>query len=167
MQVDGRLVKLDQRLMEYLMLSLAMVMFYQRLGENWGRRAKLLSAADFEELLAHFPESIVPAWRKKRTYISGILSKNEVYREGPYNRKLFLRLKRGEYVINPKLALRVEGEWRRIYDLLSLRRLAAELQDPIRWGTHVWDPNADAETAIARLCDHLKRLAEEQAAAPK
>ncbi|HYQ90595.1 MAG TPA: hypothetical protein VES89_00600, partial [Candidatus Competibacteraceae bacterium] len=33
---------------------------------------------------------------------------------------LFCRLKRGHYIINPQLALRVEGEWRPIYELLSL-----------------------------------------------
>jgi hypothetical protein len=154
-QVDGRLVKLDQRLMEYLMLCIAMVLFYQRLGENWAIRRKLLAAGDFAEVLEHFPESIVPARRKKRAYISSILSKNEVDRDDRYNRKLFKRMLHGQYVINPQLALRVEGNWQKIYTLLSPMRLAPQLRDPIRWGAHVWDPNAGAERAIASLREQL------------
>jgi hypothetical protein len=135
-QVDGRLVKLDQRLMEYLMLCLSMVLFYLALGENYATRRQLMSAADIEHILTHFPESIVPARRKKRQYISSILAKNEIDRDDPYNRKLFLRWRRGEYTINPRLALRVEGEWRRIYDVLSPERLGAQLRDPLHWGEH-------------------------------
>jgi hypothetical protein len=161
-QVDGRLVKLDQRLMEYLMLCIAMVLFYQRLGENWATRRKLLAAGDFAEVLEHFPESIVPARRKKRSYISSILSKNEVDRDDRYNRKLFKRLLHGQYVINPQLALRVEGDWQKIYSLLSPQRLAPQLRDPIRWGAHVWDPNANAERAIASLREQLQAFTDNE-----
>jgi len=157
-QIDGRLVKLDRRLMEYLMLCIAMVLFYQRLGENWVSRRSLLSAMDFAEVLDHFPESVVPARRKKRPYISSILSKNEVSREGPYNRKLFRRVRHGQYLINPSLALRVEGDWRRIYELLLPERLAGQLRDPAHWAGHVWDLNADREHAILALRGLLNDL---------
>jgi hypothetical protein len=157
-QIDERLVKLDRRLMEYLMLCIAMVLFYQRLGENWASRRRLLSAVDFAEVLGHFPESVVPARRKKRAYISSILSKNEVSRQGPYNRKLFLRESRGQYLINPNLALRVEGDWRRIYELLSPERLAGELRDPLHWAGQVWDINANRQSAIESLRAMLRDL---------
>jgi hypothetical protein len=120
-QVDGRLVKLDNRLMEFLMFNLMIALFYTRLGDNvtqFGSGA--FSSTDFVEVLAHFPTSLVPERRKQRAYISSILSKNEVDRADKYNRKLFRRLKRGHYIINPQLAVRVEGEWRNIYQLLSL-----------------------------------------------
>jgi hypothetical protein len=159
-QVDGRLVKLDRRLMEYLMLSIAMVLFYQRLGESWASSRRALSAVDFAEVLGHFPESVVPARRKKRAYISSILSKNEVSREDRYNRKLFLRVSHGQYLLNPELALRVEGEWRRIYELLSPERLAGQLQEPVHWAGRVWDFNAQRERAVDGLCALLKELNE-------
>ncbi len=159
-QVDERLVKLDRRLMEYLMLSVAMVLFYQRLGEGWASRRALLAAGDFADVLGHFPESVVPARRKRRQYISSILSKNEIARREPHNRKLFLRVHHGQYLLNPNLALRVEGEWRRIYELLSPERLAGELRDPVRWGEHVWDPNSNRERAMIRLRSLLKGLNE-------
>ena len=99
-QIEGRLVKLDRRLMEYLMLCIAMVLFYQRLGENWASGRRLLSAVDFADVLDHFPESVVPGRRKKRSYISSILSKNELSRKGPYNRKLCLPVRPGQYLVN-------------------------------------------------------------------
>ena len=159
-QIDGRLVKLDRRLMEYLMLCIAMVLFYQRLGENWASRRRFLSAVDFADVLNHFPESVVPARRKKRSYLSSLLSKNEVSRQGPYNRKLFQRLQHGQYVINPGLALRVEGEWRRIYELLSPDRLAGQLSEPVRWAGQVWDRNADMQRAIEALRRMLNDLSD-------
>jgi hypothetical protein len=162
-QVDGRLIKLDQRLMEYLMLCIAMVLFYQRLGEHWTRGRRALSALDFTDLLAHFPESIVPERRKKRPYISSILSKNEVRRDDRYNRKLFLRIRQGQYLINPRLLLRIEGEWRSIYSVLEPMRLAGQLRDLIRWGDQVWDPNVRADEAISELRELLLQLASDQA----
>ena len=142
------------------MLCIAMILFYQRLGENWASRRRMLSAGDFADVLAHFPESVVPARRKKRAYISSILSKNEVSREGPYNRKLFLRINHGQYLLNPRLALRVEGDWRRIYELLAVDRLAGQLHDPLHWADQVWDPNVDRQRAIDALRTLLKELNE-------
>lgn len=129
-QVDERLIKLDNRSMEFLMLNLMMAMFYTRLGEKIVRMGGAFQSADFEEALEHFSEHLLPARRKKRAYISSILSKNEVSRDDKYNRKLFLRVKHGHYVINPRLRMRVEGEWRRIYDLLSFDMIAHPFSDP-------------------------------------
>jgi hypothetical protein len=159
-QVDERLIKLDRRITEYLMLSVAMVLFYQRLGENWVTHGKLLAAADFAEVLAHFPESVVPARRKRRQYLSSILSKNEASRQDPYNRKLFVRVRHGQYLLNPALALRVEGEWRSIYEVLSPERLAAELVDPVRLAGQVWDPNPLRHAEINDLRLLIRSLSE-------
>jgi hypothetical protein len=70
--------------------------------------------------LQYFPERIVPEKRKQRAYISSILSKNEIYREGLYNRKLFLRIKLGHYIINPGLKVKVNEDWISLYKLLNL-----------------------------------------------
>ena len=166
-QVEGRLVKLDRQIMEYLMLSIALVLFYQRLGENYATHRSCLSAEDFTKVLEHFPESVVPARRKKHTYVSSMLSKNEVNREGPYNRKLFLRVRRGQYLINPRLALRVEGEWRDIYDLLVPDRLGATLQTLEPWMGRTYDPNTYREQAIDRLRNLIKSLARGEPLPPR
>ncbi|MDZ7754670.1 MAG: ankyrin repeat domain-containing protein [Gammaproteobacteria bacterium] len=171
-QVDGRLVKLDRSQMEYLMLCLAMVLFYQRLGTSWAKRRMLLTAVDFEEVLADFHDSVVPQRRKRRPYISSILAKNEVNREGPYNRKLFRRVRRGSYVLNPGLALRIEGRWQRIYQVLSPERLGVELEDDTKWAQSGWSSNELYQQAIDELgamlrgFDDEERLRQEEAAAP-
>ncbi len=124
-QADERLIKLDRRGMEYLMLNLSMALFYTRLRENIEHTGRFLSAGDFEQALVHFPEEVVSQRRKRRAYISSILSKNEVSRTGPYNRKLFRRIRQGQYLPNPTLSLRVGGRWKLIYGELHLERLGA------------------------------------------
>jgi hypothetical protein len=164
-EVDGRLARLDRRLMEYLMLCVAMVLFYQRLGERWAVHRRLLTAADFAEVLAHFPESVVPQRRKQRQYLSSILSKNEMTREGPGNRKLFRRVAHGQYLLSPGLSLRVGEEWRPIYEILVPERLAARRRDQVQWGRgESYDPNPKLEQAIDRLKEMLPMRPEDQEA---
>ena len=159
-QVDERLIKLDKRSMEFLMLDLMMAMFYTRLGDKIVRTLGAFQSSDFAEVLAHFPEHILPARRKKRPYISSILSKNEVSRDDKYNRKLFLRVKHGHYIINPRLSLRVEGEWRNIYELLSFDMIAhVHEEQNTYWGDH--DFNALRQQRIERFADEIKTYAEQ------
>jgi len=49
------------------------------------------------------PDEILPTYRKQRQYVNSVLSLHEVERESPYNKKLFARVKRGSYIINPQL----------------------------------------------------------------
>jgi len=149
-QVDGRLVKLDNRLMEFLMLNLMIGMFYTCLGENVVRsHGGAFSSGDFVDVLQHFPEAVVPERRKKRAYISSILSKNEVERDDKYNRKLFRRIKLGHYIINPQLGVWVEGEWRPIYDLLSLDALGYRRRDMS--DGYWYDPNPYMQRNLQRF----------------
>jgi len=85
--------------------------------------------------------------------------RDELSRAGPYNRKLFRRMRHGQYLINPRLALRVEGEWRNIYELLEPQRLAARHRDPQHWYGEVYDHNPHLEAGISRLPDMLARMA--------
>ena len=124
-QVDGRLVKLDNHLMEFFLFNLMIAMFYT----HWAKKiysGEYIRTEDFVVPLSNFPDQILPERRKKRSYISSILSKNEINRDDKYNRKLFLRVKRGSYIISPFLSVRIAGEWRNIYDLLLIDLLANE-----------------------------------------
>jgi hypothetical protein len=143
-QADERLHKLDKRSMEFLLLNLMIAMFYTHLGDRIVRVGGAFTAADFVDALGHFPSRLVPERRKARAYVSGILARNEVDRDDRYNRKLFFRVKHGNYVINPRLSVRVAGEWRAIYDLLSLDALGYRRHGP-------------ADT-VARYLDEAARL---------
>ena len=130
-QVDGRLVKLDRRLMETFLLELLQAMFYRHLGPvlAWNHG---YTAQDIEGWVSRLPDSVLPARRKRRAYLSSVLAKNEIQREDRYNRKLFLRLRRGHYVLNPALKLRDGASWiglheRFLLEDLGIRRSAERL----------------------------------------
>jgi hypothetical protein len=162
LQIDGRLVKLDNRLMEFLMFNLMIAMFYTHLGPNVANfRSGAFTSGDFVDVLSHFPDSVLPERRKKRAYISSILSKNEVNREGPYNRKLFRRLKQGHYIINPQLSVWVEGSWRNIYDLLSLDLLGYRRRDEHSF-YYYFDPNEHMQRRLQQFREQVKQLREGQ-----
>jgi len=124
LQVDGRLVKLDASSMEFLVLNLMMAMFYGELGERVASSGGAFTSGDLVGALSAFPDALVPLRRKRRAYVSGVLARNEVDRDDRYNRRLFLRVKHGNYTIAPRLALRVGEAWRDVYELLSLDALA-------------------------------------------
>lgn len=123
-QIDGRLIKLDQHLMEFFLLNLMITLFYRVMPNKMHYRFEGFATQDLLDAIKYIPNAILPERRKKRPYLSSILSKNEINRDDKYNRKLFYRVRTGYYILNPNLALKVEGEWINIYDLLLLDRLA-------------------------------------------
>ena len=81
------------------------------------------------------PESVIAAYRKKRTYTSSLLSKNETDSTNPYGRKLFKRKRMGWYVLNPKISVLYKDEWVDIYRLAGLDLIEAigqESGEPFR-----------------------------------
>jgi hypothetical protein len=131
-QVDGKLVKLDKRGMEYFLSNLLIALFYRVLPAKLIHQGAF-TTQDIMDAVVHFPLDVLPARRKQRAYISSILSKNEMYGNDRYNRKLFYRVRQGHYVFNPSLMLRVEGEWVNVYDLLQLDKLAYHPPNGTGW----------------------------------
>ncbi|MDO9139446.1 MAG: ankyrin repeat domain-containing protein, partial [Methylobacter sp.] len=125
-QVDGRLVKLDKNSMEFFLLNVMIALFYRVMPKKMTYRVEGFSTQDFLEAVQHIPNSVLPERRKQRAYLSSILAKNEVSKEDKYNRKLFYRVIRGAYILNPNLAIKVEDEWVNIYDLLVIDRLTPQ-----------------------------------------
>jgi hypothetical protein len=131
-QVDGRLIKLGNHLMEFVLLNLLISLFDRVLPR------KLLFAGCFQvddilEAIAYFPDDVLLPRRKKRAYISSILAKNEVDRNERYNRKLFKRTKRGHYLFNPDLSIKIEGEWVGIYTICQIDRLHFQPVNQDKW----------------------------------
>lgn len=122
-QVDGRLIKLGGRLMEMFLLNLMFAQFYRHLN-MLGAFGDAFSAKFIAAWVEDLPDAVLPEKRKRQAYISSVLSKNEMTKDGPYNRKLFLRVSRGQYIINPVLQLRLGDQWVRVHDLLILDDLA-------------------------------------------
>lgn len=118
LQANHCLIKIDQKNMEFLMFYLTIPLLIQNSLVNKKQEMKALSAAEYLNIIAHFPESVLPEYRKQRSYLSNILSKNEITREGRYNRKLFKRVRHGHYILNPGLSVKIADEWMPIAEAL-------------------------------------------------
>jgi len=132
-QADSQLIKINARSAEFLLLYnfLAAQPLYVLKKQMLQDRG--LDMDDVEHLCAKFPSSILPEYRKRRQYLNSILSKNEVGRSDPYNRKLFLRIARGVYVLNPNLEILVaDDRWMNVYDIMILEKMSAERNDAIK-----------------------------------
>ena len=113
------LVKIDNHKAEFIFYNLMVAFHRVRLPRNLATGRPGIQASDILEALAGLPRSAVPEYQTKRPYISSVLARNEVDRDQPYNRRLFKRVERGYYILNPQLRVRIGEGWHRIYDLLD------------------------------------------------
>jgi len=120
-KVNDRMVKIPNRKMEYFLLNIFMTL-QDALINNCRRKFEEegVKAADIEKVIAQYPESIMPDYRKQRNYISSILAKNEIDSKNSYNSALFIRVERGYYCINPGLSVFVEDKWVNIYEFTGM-----------------------------------------------
>lgn len=115
LEIDGHLLKIDASRAEYLLLNLIlsfysnMICYYlQDHSVTWG---KGFEAKQLFSLVQKLPSSIWPEYRKKQSYLSSLLSRNEINSKYTPNRKLFKRLSRGCYIINPDLKIKTSSAW--------------------------------------------------------
>jgi hypothetical protein len=114
LKVDDRLLKIDARQGEFLLFHIFLVVFQIRIRSGYSDIVPL-TAVNISDIMASLPDSVIPAYRKKRSYISALLSKNESGSANPYCKKLFRRKRTGNYILNAKLAIRQKEEWIDIY----------------------------------------------------
>jgi len=120
LRVNGRLIKLDAHIIEYYIFNAMLTVFRLKYQYEKGR---ILYGFNIDNLLYAFsalPLHIFPEQRRRRTYLNGVLARNEIERDYAYNRHLFLRIATGFYVFNPAMDVRVGDTWVNIYDLLQL-----------------------------------------------
>ncbi len=118
-QTQERLVKLDKHSMEYFLFNLMQTLVpnhYIRRRYNVEYAQPNFGTDDILSAIEFLPDSVLPAYRKKRQYISSILSKNEVSRDGAYNRQLFLRVARGRYILHPDIKVKHQDQWYDVYN---------------------------------------------------
>jgi len=133
-QVDGRLEKLDEHSMYGFLVNVFFSLWYWHTTQHLAIGSGV-TATNLSGMLAQLPDQVLPPMKKKRDYISRYLSENEVDRETPRNKKLFRRIKRGHYVLNPQLKIRVADQWENLHDVLSLVNLSYSpsfLKSPIK-----------------------------------
>lgn len=118
-QIDQQLIKLDPHKVEFFFLQFLIAMqsaiqqtkkYYELIG---------IRVDDFLEKFRDFPENVLPAFRKKREYWLAILAKHEKGSNNPYCKKLFLRIERGVYILNPQLLIRYGDTWMPLSEIID------------------------------------------------
>ena len=59
----------------------------------------------------NLPEAVIPAYRKKREYISSLLARHEIDSKYASNKQLFIRLSLGVYSLNKDMMLKIQDNW--------------------------------------------------------
>ncbi len=113
-----RLYKLDQRTIEFVLYNVCAATTKSSIQDE-RRRNSGLDTAWLLEVLDCWPAAVLSPDRKRRQYLSGVLARNEISRDYAYNRRLFLRTRQGEYVLNPLLEVRAGEDWVSICELLN------------------------------------------------
>jgi hypothetical protein len=114
LKFEDRLIKLDSSQGEFMLFHIFFALLPHRFN-HLPAQAISLTAVHLSEIAALLPDSVIAEYRKKRQYISGLLSKNETNSTNPYSRKLFKRIRTGHYILNPECSVKQRDEWVNIY----------------------------------------------------
>lgn len=134
-KAGNRLVKLDAHQGEFLMLQYMLAVLRPHVIKGLAPRRyyyggdqdkPAFQAKDFLDFFDGLPEQVLPAYRSKRTYVSGLLAKNEITGGDRYNKHLFVRVQLGHYLPNPLLEVMVEDRWVNVYDLIGLEQILSK-----------------------------------------
>lgn len=134
LRIDDRLIKLDSSQGEFMLFHI----FFVLLAHSFDYLlpgAAALTAVQLSKMEILLPDSVVAEYRKKRQYISGLLSKNETDSANPYNRKLFKRIRTGYYVLNPEIQIRQKDNWLDIYSFAGIELIARVISDDKGYGS--------------------------------
>jgi tetratricopeptide (TPR) repeat protein len=132
-RVDDRLVQVGREQGEYLVFQLLVLRLW--MSEPLANLELAgLGTAELLHRLEWFPENVVKGFRKKRQYLSAMLSKNERDSTSPSSRRLFWRRAHGRYVLNPALSVWSPtsgdaGAWTPVNELLGMKVRA----EPVRF----------------------------------
>jgi len=118
-QVEGRLIKIDTHKIEYLLINLFLAVQTNILQTKRHYEAFGVKIDDLIGRIQHFSETVLPAFRKKREYLLAVLAKHEADSKNPYNKKIFIRIDRGHYLLNPNLLIWNNEQWIPVIDLVE------------------------------------------------
>ena len=123
LQLENRLFKIEPHQPEYLLFHSMFAVYMDKVNDLLLKKNTLFKTAIFMQIFEHFSDDIWSAQRKKRSYLSALLSKNEVDSNHAYGKKLFQRVAHGEYSFNPQLLIKIGDQWHKIYDAMDVERI--------------------------------------------
>ena len=129
--IDDRLIKIDNHKVEYFLLNFFISLQSDIVDQcsDFFLAYKGVQAGDIHRAVMEYPDTFLPEYRKKRTYLSANLSKHEIDSKNPYNKKLFKRLYRGYYVLNPDLAVWANDAWKNVYEIMQSDEVKVPTQE--------------------------------------
>jgi hypothetical protein len=89
-------------------------------NKSWTKGVKM---ADFLSTVHNYPETVLPHYRKQRAYLNQAIARNEIDGREDISKKLFLRVSRGYYVLNPELEILINEDWVNVYDLMGAEKV--------------------------------------------
>ena len=123
LKIEDKLVIIPSRKFEYLLINLFLTVQHQLVKKyNYSFNEPGLTAIKIEKDIKSYPEEMVPEFRKKRSYISAMLAKNEMESTNPYNFKILHRSNHGEYVLNPDMEMMVNEKWTNVYEIMGVEK---------------------------------------------
>lgn len=105
----GRQYVLNARSMEFFVANVLNALRLDVFNLTDPLEKQCLLIADFMEVVEEMPSNLLADYRRKRQYVSGILSKNEFERADRYNKHFLIRRARGCYDLHPEAVLVWEG----------------------------------------------------------
>ena len=102
-QIKDQLVKFERHKAEYFLINYLIALQDALSRERKFYEAYGVKAGDLSKNLELFPETIIPEYRKQRTYWSSVLTRNE--RTTGKGKKILMRTERGSYILNPEMKI--------------------------------------------------------------
>lgn len=128
-KANNQLIKIDRHKAEFLLLNVFIALQTETL-QHKRTNEKGVQMDDLLHILEPYPNYLLPDYRKKRSYISAMMSKNEMGSPDKYSKKLFLRRKIGYYIINPDLEIMIGEDWVNAYHLMQTNKMYRYAQEP-------------------------------------
>jgi hypothetical protein len=91
---------------EFFVLNLAIAVYRITLFETFRKEGPYFNIDEFVALANLLPDSVIPAYRKKKSFIVSLFARNEFFRQGEgSNYRAFFRMGRGKYTLAPTLGI--------------------------------------------------------------
>jgi hypothetical protein len=122
-KIDNRLIKIDNHKIEYFIINYLIALQSAIVIEKDYYEAKGIKMDDILSGIAEYPEAILPFYRKQRPYINAHFSKNEITRESFDNKKFYVRIMRGNYILNPEMEILANEKWVKANHLIQIDKI--------------------------------------------
>jgi hypothetical protein len=123
LQAGDRLLRIDRRISEYLLVQTLWTLLRGRFTRVQSQHFDAsFDSASVLQAWRSLPAAVLRPERNKRSFVSALLSRNEVERDYAYNRALFQRVGHGRYSFNPALQVRraKDAGWQPLLQHLNL-----------------------------------------------